>query len=386
MPASAQENQREIFPRPAELESAISFWIRVYTEIDTDHGYLRLRRPLVIYASLNRSSQEIETARQRIKNDLDTLATGKRTNLTDSQRNPRLWPEGVSNQRLQQATNNVRWQVGQSNAFLEGLERSGAYRDYIDEVLIDKNLPPQLALLPHVESSFNPNAYSHANAAGMWQFTRPTGQRFMRIDRIIDGAWILSFQLMLLWIYLNTTTKSSELGHSRSLHIIRESDECLVPSERQVQMRFRKLSKIIKAPAFVLSDGISTQFLAVNDIESNIHQYFDDIQYESPITFNEVRLDFIEAAGIERSFNIPLSQLRDDNPSLRNVVWQGLKRIPRGFRLRLRANQLQKLPISWLKLIVVTTLHTITRLILRSAAWRNSSKQLPASLKPQRNS
>ena len=71
------------------------------------------------------------------------------------------------------------------------------------------------------------------------------------------SAWILTFQLMLLWIYLNTTTKSSEHGHSRSLHIIRESDECLVPSERQVQMRFRKLSKIIKAPAFVLSDGIS---------------------------------------------------------------------------------------------------------------------------------
>ena len=187
-PATAQENQTEIFPRPAELESAISFWIAVYNEIDTDHGYLHDSEDLsVIYASLNRSSQEIETARQSIKNDLDTLATGKRTALTDSQKEIlALWPEGVSNQRLQQATDNVRWQVGQSNAFLEGLERSGAYRDYIDGVLIDKNLPPQLALLPHVESSFNPNAYSHANAAGMWQFTRPTGQRFMRIDSIID--------------------------------------------------------------------------------------------------------------------------------------------------------------------------------------------------------
>ena len=138
VPATAQENQREIFPRPAELESAISFWIRVYTEIDTDHGYLHDSEDLsVIYASLNRSSQEIETARQRIKNDLDTLATGKRTNLTDSQKEIlALWPEGVSNQRLQQATNNVRWQVGQSNAFLEGLERSGAYRDYIDGCLL----------------------------------------------------------------------------------------------------------------------------------------------------------------------------------------------------------------------------------------------------------
>ena len=259
VPATAQENQREIFPRPAELESAISFWIRVYTEIDTDHGYLHDSEDLsVIYASLNRSSQEIETARQRIKNDLDTLATGKRTNLTDSQKEIlALWPEGVSNQRLQQATNNVRWQVGQSNAFLEGLERSGAYRDYIDGVLIDKNLPPQLALLPHVESSFNPNAYSHANAAGMWQFTRPTGQRFMRIDRIIDERMDPYISADAAMDLLEYNYQVLEHGHSRSLHIIRESDECLVPSERQIQMRFRKLSKIIKAPAFVLSDGIS---------------------------------------------------------------------------------------------------------------------------------
>ena len=344
VPASAQENQREIFPRPAELESAISFWIRVYTEVDTDHGYLHDSEDLsVIYASLDRSSQEIETARQSIKNDLDTLATGKRTNLTDSQKEIlALWPEGVSNQRLQQATNNVRWQVGQSNAFLEGLERSGAYRDYIDGVLIDKNLPPQLALLPHVESSFNPNAYSHANAAGMWQFTRPTGQRFMRIDRIIDERMdpyisadaamdLLEYNYQVLGTWPLALTAYNQ-GVGRMSRAVRETgtDE------------IQEIIKNYKGPGFrFVGRNFYAQFLAVNDIESNIHQYFDDIQYESPITFTEVRLDsYIEAAGIERSFNIPLSQLRDDNPSLRNVVWQGLKRIPRGFRLRLRADQL----------------------------------------------
>ena len=344
VPATAQENQREIFPRPAELESAISFWIRVYTEVDTDHGYLHDSEDLsVIYASLDRSSQEIETARQSIKNDLDTLATGKRTNLTDSQKEIlALWPEGVSNQRLQQATNNVRWQVGQSNAFLEGLERSGAYRDYIDGVLIDKNLPPQLALLPHVESSFNPNAYSHANAAGMWQFTRPTGQRFMRIDRIIDERMdpyisadaamdLLEYNYQVLGTWPLALTAYNQ-GVGRMSRAVRETgtDE------------IQEIIKNYKGPGFrFVGRNFYAQFLAVNDIEGNIHQYFDDIQYESPITFTEVRLDsYIEAAGIERSFNIPLSQLRDDNPSLRNVVWQGLKRIPRGFRLRLRADQL----------------------------------------------
>ena len=269
VPATAQENQREIFPRPAELESAISFWIRVYTEIDTDHGYLHDSEDLsVIYASLNRSSQEIETARQRIKNDLDTLATGKRTNLTDSQKEIlALWPEGVSNQRLQQATNNVRWQVGQSNAFLEGLERSGAYRDYIAGVLIDKNLPPQLALLPHVESSFNPNAYSHANAAGMWQFTRPTGQRFMRIDRIIDERMdpyisadaamdLLEYNYQVLGTWPLALTAYNQ-GVGRMSRAVRETgtDE------------IQEIIKNYKGPGFrFVGRNFYAQFLAVNDI------------------------------------------------------------------------------------------------------------------------
>ena len=107
----------------------------------------------------------------------------------------------------------------------------------------------------------------------------------------------------------------------------------------------QEIIKNYKGPRFgFVGRNFYAQFLAVNDIEKDIHQYFDDVQYESPINFTEVRLDsYIEAAGIERSFDIPLSQLRDDNPSLRNVVWQGLKRIPRGFRLRLRADQLPEI-------------------------------------------
>jgi membrane-bound lytic murein transglycosylase D len=39
-------------------------------------------------------------------------------------------------------------------------------------------MPTELALLPMVESSFNPNAYSRAHASGLWQFIPATGKRF----------------------------------------------------------------------------------------------------------------------------------------------------------------------------------------------------------------
>ena len=343
-PTLGQETNSEVFPRPPELEPAISFWKKVYTEVDTDHGYLHDSQDLsVIYAPLNRNSREIETFRQRVKDDLDILATGKRTNLSESQEAIlALWPEDVSNQRLRQAINDVRWQVGQSNAFLEGLERSGAYRDYINNILIDKSMPLQLALLPHVESSFNPNAYSPANAAGMWQFTRPTGQRYMRIDDIIDermdpyisadAAMDLleyNYQVLGSWPLALTAYNQGVGSMSRA---VRETGTSAI----------QEIIDNYKGPRFgFVGRNFYAQFLAVNDIEDEIDQYFDNVKYAMPINFTEVRLNsYIEAKGIEESLNIPLSQLRDDNLSLRNVVWQGLKRIPRGFRIRLRTDQL----------------------------------------------
>jgi membrane-bound lytic murein transglycosylase D len=47
-------------------------------------------------------------------------------------------------------------------------------------------LPPELAYLPHVESSYNFEAYSKAGAAGLWQFMRTTAQSFLDINDVID--------------------------------------------------------------------------------------------------------------------------------------------------------------------------------------------------------
>jgi len=63
-----------------------------------------------------------------------------------------------------------------------GLIRSGAWETHIAETLANLGLPAELAVLPHVESSFNPAAYSKVGAAGLWQFMRSTGRRYMRID------------------------------------------------------------------------------------------------------------------------------------------------------------------------------------------------------------
>jgi membrane-bound lytic murein transglycosylase D len=57
-------------------------------------------------------------------------------------------------------------------------ERSSKYLYHIVEELERRNMPTELALLPFIESAFNPQAVSGAKAAGMWQFMPATGKYF----------------------------------------------------------------------------------------------------------------------------------------------------------------------------------------------------------------
>ena len=57
-------------------------------------------------------------------------------------------------------------------------DRSRLYLHHIVEELEKRNMPTEIALLPMVESAFNPMAYSRAHASGLWQFIPGTGKRF----------------------------------------------------------------------------------------------------------------------------------------------------------------------------------------------------------------
>jgi membrane-bound lytic murein transglycosylase D len=57
-------------------------------------------------------------------------------------------------------------------------ERSSKYLFHVVEELERRNMPTELALLPYIESAFNPQAVSSAKAAGMWQFMPATGKYF----------------------------------------------------------------------------------------------------------------------------------------------------------------------------------------------------------------
>jgi membrane-bound lytic murein transglycosylase D len=66
-----------------------------------------------------------------------------------------------------------------NQAYLQRVfDRSRLYLYHIVEEIEKRGLPTELALLPMVESAFNPLAYSRAHASGLWQFVPGTGKRY----------------------------------------------------------------------------------------------------------------------------------------------------------------------------------------------------------------
>lgn len=71
-----------------------------------------------------------------------------------------------------------RWYSTRPDYIFRMTERSKKYLFHIVEELEVRNMPTELALLPFIESAFNPQAVSSAKAAGMWQFMPATGRYF----------------------------------------------------------------------------------------------------------------------------------------------------------------------------------------------------------------
>ncbi|MBV8664936.1 MAG: transglycosylase SLT domain-containing protein [Burkholderiaceae bacterium] len=74
--------------------------------------------------------------------------------------------------------NQTAWYVARPDYIQRSTLRASHYLYHVVEELEKRNMPTELALLPFVESAFNPQAYSSAKAAGMWQFIPSTGLDF----------------------------------------------------------------------------------------------------------------------------------------------------------------------------------------------------------------
>lgn len=337
----------ETFPFPEELQPDVDFWVSVFTRYDSDEGVLHDNRDLgVVYervdmpAKISRRerNRRVKKRRDALAAVLRSLASGKRDNLNaEEARVLALWPADVSNATLKAATGRIRFQQGLSDRFRDGLQRSGRWRDFIETEFTALGVPVELAALPHVESSYNPDARSHVGASGIWQFTRSTGRRFMRVDHVVDerndpfeatrGAGKLlayNYSIAGNWPMAITAYNHGLSGVRRAMR--RYGDTAYVDILRNYNGRTFGFA----------SRNFYVAFLAAKEVDGNPENYFPGIARESPTAYAELKLpDYVPADDLAQALGVSTRQIAKHNPALQPTVWQGSKHMPRGYRVRM---------------------------------------------------
>src|SRR5690606_34052310 len=183
------------FPRPADLQTEVNFWVRIYSDVDTNSGLLHdpwnlgvvyERLALPAHASNAERQRLIDQGKARYGAALRQLAAGKRENLSAEERNAlNAWPKGTSSERFRQAAGEVRFQLGRSDRFKPGLGSSGQCRAQIRRTPAKWARPEDLDGQPRVESRFNPSTYSKVAPAARWQFMPGPARQYMTVDHLM---------------------------------------------------------------------------------------------------------------------------------------------------------------------------------------------------------
>jgi len=348
------------FERPAGLGDEIAFWVRIYSQVTTHGGLIHDDRHLsVVYEQLDfppgtstierrrvtdRARNRHATALRMVAARLRDLPAGEA--LDPASLSPdellafRAWPDGTSAQAFEAAATRLRFQLGQRDRFLEGYIRAGAWEGHLAEVMERLGLPPELAALPHVESSFNVRAYSKVGAAGIWQFMPATGRRWLRIDEAVDerrdpyrstvaAARFLqqNHRILGTWPLALTAYNHGPGGLRRAAREMGTTD-------------ITTLVKAYQGPAFgFASRNFFPSFMAALEVDRNAAWYFGDVQRDPPDDTRVVVLpEYVPAASLARAFGIDKSRLRELNLPLMGPIWEGRRYVPKGYALRVPAD------------------------------------------------
>jgi membrane-bound lytic murein transglycosylase D len=337
----------EVFSYPPELESDVRFWIRVYTEVTTEQGlihddwFLGLVYEVLRFDPADSQRQReriVEQAKTRYAQLLRRFAAGDTDNLTAHERRIlHEFGDKTTPAQFREAVERIRFQLGQADRFHEGLIRAQAYEASISKVLADRGVPPEIGALPHVESSFNPAAYSRVGAAGLWQFMPGTARRYMRVDGVVDqrldpysateaaaNLMLYNYRLLGSWPLAVTAYNHGPGGLRRA------QDELGTTNIAVIVKRYQGATFGFASRNFYVA------FLAALEVDRHAEKYFGPLTHLPETQSTVVTLpDYVPVDALARAFKADLGALRVLNPALRPPVWNKTRFVPRGYALRI---------------------------------------------------
>jgi membrane-bound lytic murein transglycosylase D len=333
-------------PFPAELQRDVDFWIRVYTEISTSEGFLHDEHDLgVVYRTVRfrpdvqprERRDAVDAERAKIEAMLTRLAAGATDLSEDEQQIARAFGSGGTPARYAEAAKAVRFQLGQADRFRAGLERSSTWETHIAQTFANLGLPPELAVLPHVESSFDPTAYSKVGAAGLWQFMPGTGRLYLRVNDAVDermdpfrateaAAQLLDYNYRFLgsWPLALTAYNHGAAGMRRASESLGTTD-------------IATIVRTYKSKSFgFASRNFYVSFLAALTVDRNPEKYFGNLVRRPEMAFTEVEVPaYMPLAAVVKTLKLDRAKLVQLNPAFRPALLSGSRLVPKGYKLRL---------------------------------------------------
>lgn len=220
-----------------------------------------------------------------------------------------------------------------SRILLNGLRRSGRYRQMIQRIFDEEGVPRELIHLAQAESAFQPRAVSRARAVGMWQFIRSRGAEYgleagkARDDRMDPEKATRAAARHLRDLYRQTG----------DWHLAMAAYNCgPMCVERAVQRTgyadFWELRARKALPRETMN--YVPAILAMAIVSQNPQQFgLPAVDLEDPLEFDTIRLEAeTSLALIADAAEAPVSEIRDLNPGLLGAAAPAGHevRVPRG--------------------------------------------------------
>jgi peptidoglycan lytic transglycosylase D len=346
------------FPTYPCLEPNVRFWVDMYTKYPSTKGVVHDATDLnIVYGvidllppdkpgSMQINEHRIRAAKEQYRKILEDLA--ENSNPQDSEKRGVVLLFGTSGgpDAFREAISNIRCQVGQKDRFERGLIRSGAYLHKIRAIFRSHGLPEDLCYLPHVESSFDVTAFSKAGAAGMWQFTRATGKKFLTVNKYLDerrdpiraseaAAKLIKSNYARLGDWPMTITAYNH-GITGMLRAKREMGTYDAVFQDYGGKRFGFASR-----------NFYPEFLAARHVAKNCTEYFGHVRLNKALEAREVVVKGETSfADLSRRYEVDLETLRALNPALGRPVFKGQRQVPKGYVLHLPADSAKGLMVS----------------------------------------
>lgn len=352
-PEAGQPARTVPFPQLQGLRPQVDFWIDVFARLhenevvlhDTLYPALRYEvftLPGTIESGLNREQRRILDRRRDLLSARLRMLEGKIARdeaLDEAEQELRRQLQAAGPDAVAGAAQRVRAQRGLREGFLAGVRRSGRYLAQMRAIFAGRSLPEDLAYLPHVESSFNIEARSTAGAAGIWQFTRPTGRRYLHISNALDERLDPIAATHAAADYLSTA--HDQLGDwALAITAYNHGTSGILRAAREHGADLERIVRDYRSDSFgFASRNFYTEFLAVREILDDPGRYFDaPLAFEPADTLDSLVLPRSSSASrLARLLDTDIATLATANPAWLDRTLQGRVSLPAGIAVRLPA-------------------------------------------------